>query len=204
MPQSILENHAQNQQEESTIILSRRRFITHLAWGALLSAGCSSAFARTATTGKGSAPVNRSLILHNQNTGEKLKLTYFEKGRYIKPALREINHMLRDYRTGDVHAIDVSLLDQVHDLKLLVGANNRPVHIISGYRSPFTNNRLHYETCGVANNSLHMQGKAMDIRIEGVDCRHVRNAALAMRRGGVGYYHESNFVHIDTGKVRSW
>jgi uncharacterized protein YcbK (DUF882 family) len=142
--------------------------------------------------------------LVNPNTGDKLKLTYFEKGKYIKPALREINYVLRDYRTGDVHQIDPLLLDQLHDLRHTLGIAHRPFHIISGYRSPYTNSRLHHESFGVSNNSLHMQGRAIDIRVEGLDSHHIRNAALAMRRGGVGYYHESNFVHLDTGKFRTW
>jgi uncharacterized protein YcbK (DUF882 family) len=152
---------------------------------------------------KGRFPSHKTLAFQNTHTGDKLKLTYFEKGRYLKSALREIDFLLRDFRTGDVYPIDVELLDQLHDLKLTLGAS-RPFHIISGYRSPFTNARLHHESSGVANNSLHMQGRAIDIRLEGFDTRHIRNAALALRRGGVGYYGESNFVHLDTGKFRSW
>lgn len=199
MIQRILENHVG---DDSDIALSRRKFIKHLSYGALLALGTGTpAIAHAA---KGRFPSHKSLAFHNLNTGDKLKLTYFEKGRYIKPALKEINHVLRDYRTGDIHPIDVQLLDQLHDLKLTLGVANRPFHIISGYRSPHTNSQLHNESSGVATNSLHMQGRAIDIRIEGVDTRHVRNAALAMHRGGVGYYHQSDFVHLDTGNVRYW
>jgi len=197
MLQRILENRAG---DDTDVCHARRRFIGHLACGAFLSlAGPTIGHAA-----KGRFPAPKSLALHNINTGEKLKLTYFEKGRYIKPALREINFVLRDYRTGDVHPIDINLLDQLHDLRLMLGVANRPFHIISGFRSPATNHFLHHETSGVANNSLHMHGRAIDIRMEGLDTRRIRNAALAMHRGGVGYYGDSDFVHIDTGKFRTW
>ena len=197
MLQRILESHVG---DDSDIALSRRRFIKHLACGAVLTLG-SPAIAHAA---KGRFPSHKSLAFQNTHTGDKLKLTYFEKGRYIKDAFREINFVLRDFRTGDVYPIDIELLDQLHDLKLMMGVTNRPFHIISGYRSPYTNHRLHNESSGVANNSLHMQGRAIDIRIEGFDTHHIRNAALAMHRGGVGYYRESDFVHLDTGKFRNW
>jgi uncharacterized protein YcbK (DUF882 family) len=196
MLQRILESHVG---DDSDIVLSRRRFIRHLACGTLLTLGAPS----LAHAAKGRFPSHKSLAFQNTHTGDKLKLTYFEKGRYLKGALREINFVLRDFRTGDIYPIDIGLLDQLHDLKLMLGVN-RPFHIISGYRSPDTNAMLHTQSSGVANNSLHMQGRAIDVRIEGFDTRHIRNAALVMRRGGVGYYSESDFVHLDTGKFRSW
>ena len=196
MLQRILESHVG---DDGDIALSRRRFIRHLACGTLLTLGAPA----IAHAAKGRFPSHKSLAFQNTHTGDKLKATYFEKGRYIKGALREINFVLRDFRSGDVHPIDVELLDQLHDLKLILGVN-RPFHIISGYRSPHTNAQLHSQSSGVANNSLHMQGRAIDIRIEDYDTRHIRNAALAMRRGGVGYYAESDFVHLDTGKFRTW
>ena len=189
--------------DDSKIALNRRRLIKNLAFGAagaLLTLGSP----EIAFAARSRYPSHKSIALQNTHTGDQLKLTYFEKGRYIKAALREINFVLRDYRTGDIHPIDIELLDQLHDLKQNLGLNNRPFHIISGYRSPLTNSRLHIEGSGVANNSLHMQGRAIDIRIEGVNSHYVRNAALALQRGGVGYYPESDFVHLDTGKVRYW
>jgi uncharacterized protein YcbK (DUF882 family) len=205
MLQRILENHIG---DDSDATLSRRKFLKNLAYGAVLTLS-TPALAQAAShaaihPAKTRYPANRTLALVNPNTGDKLKLTYFEKGHYIKPALREINYVLRDYRTGDIHPIDPYLLDQLHDLRLSLGIAHRPFHIISGYRSPHTNSLLHHESHGVSNNSLHMQGRAIDVRVEGLDSRHIRNAALAMHRGGVGYYHESDFVHLDTGKVRSW
>lgn len=197
MLQRILEVHVG---DDSDIVLSRRRFIRHLACGTLLTLGGAPTIAHAA---KGRFPSHKSLAFQNTHTGDKLKLTYFEKGRYIKGALQEINFVLRDFRTGDIYPIDIDLLDQLHDLKLALEIN-RPFHIISGYRSPYTNAKLHGQSSGVANNSLHMQGRAIDIRLEGFDTRHIRNAALAMRRGGVGYYSESDFVHLDTGKFRTW
>lgn len=146
---------------------------------------------------------HRALAFQNPHTGDKLNLTYFEKGRYLNDALDEISFLLRDYRTGDVHPIDPELLDQLHDLKQMLGLY-QPFDVICGYRSPMTNARLHAENSGVANNSFHMHGRAVDIRIERFDLRRIHNAALAMHRGGVGYYPESNFIHLDTGTFRTW
>ena len=146
---------------------------------------------------------HRTLAFQNPHTGDKLSLTYFEKGRYLSDALDEISFLLRDYRTGDVHAIDPELLDQLHDLKQIL-ALNQPFDIVCGYRSPLTNAQLHAEHSGVASNSFHMHGRAIDIRIERFDLRRIHNAALAMHRGGVGYYPDSNFIHLDTGSFRTW
>lgn len=146
---------------------------------------------------------HRSIEVQNPHTGDKLNLTYFEKGRYLTDALNEISILLRDYRTGDVHPIDPQLLDQLHDLKQMLGLY-QPFDVICGYRSPLTNARLHAEHSGVANNSFHMHGRAVDIRIERFDLRRMHNAAIAMHRGGVGYYPESNFIHLDTGTFRTW
>jgi len=152
---------------------------------------------------RGRLATHRSLVFENMHTGEKLGLTYFEKGRYLNDALNEISYLLRDHRTGDVHPIDPELLDQLHDLKQILGLN-QPFAVICGYRSPLTNAKLHAEQRGVANNSFHMYGKAVDIRIERFDLRRIHNAAIAMHRGGVGYYPDSNFIHLDTGTFRTW
>ncbi len=151
----------------------------------------------------GRLATHRALAFQNPHTGDKLNLTYFEKGRYLTDALDEISFLLRDYRTEDVHPIDPELLDQLHDLKQMLGLH-QPFDVICGYRSPLTNARLHAEHVGVANNSFHMQGRAVDIRIERFDLRRIHNAALAMHRGGVGYYPGSNFIHLDTGTFRTW
>lgn len=152
---------------------------------------------------RGRLATHRDLEIQNPHTGDKLSLTYFEKGRYLNDALDEISFLLRDYRTDDVHPIDPGLLDQLHDLKQILGLH-QPFDIICGYRSPLTNAKLHAERSGVANNSFHMYGRAVDIRIERFDLRRIHNAALAMHRGGVGYYPGSKFIHLDTGTFRTW
>ncbi|WP_305910087.1 DUF882 domain-containing protein [Methylomarinum sp. Ch1-1] len=145
----------------------------------------------------------RRLAFDNLHTGEKLTLTYFEQGHYIDEALQEINHLLRDHRSGEMFAMDPALFDLLFDMQTRLGSH-RPFQVISGYRSPTTNAKLQKATSGVATKSLHMRGKAIDIRMEGVDSATIRRVAMTMRRGGVGYYPTSNFVHIDTGRVRSW
>jgi len=146
---------------------------------------------------------HKSIALHNIHTGDSLQLTYYEKGRYLADALQEINHLFRVHVSGDIHPIDPSLLDQLYDLRQALGAN-KPYHVVSGYRSPSTNAYKHRHSEGVAKHSLHMEGRAIDIRIERVDTRTIRNVALSMHRGGVGYYPRSNFVHLDTGVFRTW
>ncbi|MEI7839065.1 MAG: DUF882 domain-containing protein [Methylococcaceae bacterium] len=146
---------------------------------------------------------SKMISLQNPHTGDRLRLTYFERGLYIEDALQEIDYVLRDYHTGDIHPIDPALLDQLYDLKLSLGVS-RPFNVISGYRSPETNANLRRHSDGVAKHSLHMQGRAVDIRLDGYDVRTIRDAALSMQRGGVGYYSESNFVHLDTGDFRTW
>lgn len=145
----------------------------------------------------------RAVSLLNLHTGEALKATFFEDGAYVPDAMAALNHLLRDFRTGDVHPMAPGLLDLVSTLS---GAleTGQTVHVISGYRSPATNAALHAHSDGVAAHSLHMEGMAMDIRIPGVQLAHLRDAALSMQRGGVGYYPGSDFVHVDVGRVRRW
>jgi uncharacterized protein YcbK (DUF882 family) len=185
--------------DEATAVASRRKFLKNITGGSLLALGgpniVHAAFRHF--------PSHKALALENMHTGDKLKLIYFEAGSYVKDALQEISYLFRDYHTGDVHPIDPSLLDQLYDLKLILGVR-KPFHIISGYRSPLTNAKLRRKSQGVAKNSFHMQGRAIDIQIAGVETRRIRNAATAMRRGGVGYYPRSDFVHLDTGNFRTW
>jgi uncharacterized protein YcbK (DUF882 family) len=158
-------------------------------------------------TGTGTARTNnvahKTLALQNNTTGDSVNVTYFERGRYIPDALHEINYLYRDHLTDEVHPVDTALLDQLHDLQSTLGIK-RPIDVICGYRSPFTNAHLRRNSRGVARNSLHMEGRAIDIRISGVASRTIRDAALSMARGGVGYYPGSNFVHLDTGDFRTW
>ena len=145
----------------------------------------------------------RVLRFDHLHTGEKLAIEYWKSGSYEPDSLNAINHLMRDFRTGDVHPIDPPLLDLLHDLAE-VTRTNRPFEIISAYRSPATNADLHAHSDGVATNSLHLKGMAIDIRLDDVPLTHLRRAALESRRGGVGYYKASNFVHVDTGRVRTW
>lgn len=145
----------------------------------------------------------RVLRLAHLHTAETLEVEYMDGVRYLPDALASVNHLLRDFRTGDVHDIDPRLLDLLHGLQGSTGTR-RPFEIISGYRSPKTNAMLHGRSNGVASGSLHMQGQAIDIRLGDVQLRALRDAALDLRRGGVGYYPSSNFVHVDTGRVRTW
>jgi uncharacterized protein YcbK (DUF882 family) len=121
----------------------------------------------------------------------------------VPQALASVNYLLRDFRTGDVGVIDTRLLDLLHGLAMLTGSR-RPFQIISGYRSPATNEALRQRSSGVASGSLHTLGQAIDIRLADVRLEALRDAARSMRSGGVGYYAASNFVHVDTGRVRTW
>lgn len=145
----------------------------------------------------------RSANLYNLHTGESIKVVYRENGLLINDAIAEVNKVLRDFRTDQACDMDVGLLDLLDDLSNKLEVNTA-FNVISGYRSPATNAMLASHSDGVAKGSLHMQGKAIDIRVPGVELRHLRNVAKEMRIGGVGYYASSNFVHIDTGRVRYW
>jgi uncharacterized protein YcbK (DUF882 family) len=145
----------------------------------------------------------RVLSFSHLHTGERLELEYFSAGAYLPDALGALNHLLRDFRTGDVGAIDPALLDLLHTLRERTGTR-QPFQIISGYRSPATNQMLHERSSGVATKSLHMSGQAIDIRLADVPLVRLRDTALATRAGGVGFYPGSDFVHVDTGRVRAW
>lgn len=145
----------------------------------------------------------KKLSLYNTHTQESLSVYYFKNGRYDQQAIERINFILRDHRTGDVRTIDRALLDMLHTVACKID-EKRPFHIISGYRSPKTNAMLHKLSSGVASKSLHLIGKAIDIRIPDYNTLSLRNLCIKLNRGGVGYYSKSNFVHIDTGRVRTW
>lgn len=147
----------------------------------------------------------RLLAFDNIHTGEKLKVEYWAEGQYLPDALAQVNHVLRDFRSGDVHPIAPQLLDLLSLLRVRL-ETSEPVTVISGYRSPTTNALLRgeHEHSGVASKSLHMQGMAIDIRIAGRSLAAVHTVALAQRGGGVGYYPASDFVHVDVGRVRTW
>lgn len=145
----------------------------------------------------------RALRFTHTHTGERLAIEYFRSGTYLQDALATVNHFLRDFRTGDVHEIDPGLLDLLHGLATATDTS-QPFQVISAYRSPATNELLRQHTEGVAAGSLHMKGQAIDIRLADVQLTTLRQAALDARRGGVGFYPASDFVHVDTGRVRMW
>ncbi|KVW94958.1 YcbK family protein [Thiobacillus denitrificans] len=174
---------------------SRRKF---LKLGMLAAALPLPAFAR-----QGLFAPERRLGFHSLHTGEKAELPYWIEGEYVAESLAEINHVLRDHRTGEVAAIDTQLLDLLHRVSAAVAAS-RPFQVISGYRSPASNQMLANNSSGVATRSLHMQGKAIDVRLPGIQLADLRRAGLMLRGGGVGYYPGSNFVHLDVGRVRTW
>src|SRR5690606_38786576 len=143
------------------------------------------------------------LAFYHSHTGLKLKVTYREGGAVIPDALEAVNRFLRDHRNGQTHSIDLKLLDTLSMLyEKFDGRGN--FEVISGYRSPATNEALRKTTTGVAKHSLHLDGKAIDVRLTSAATAKLRDAALALQRGGVGYYPESNFVHVDTGAFRAW
>jgi uncharacterized protein YcbK (DUF882 family) len=150
---------------------------------------------------KASTP-ERSLSLYNLHTAEKLKVVYWADGAYVPESLEAINRVLRDHRTGNVHEIDRRLLDLLSQVRATLDTSE-PFQIISGYRSPATNAMLHERSNGVAKHSLHMDGMAADVRVEGRSLEVLRNVARSLKSGGVGYY-PSQFVHVDVGRVRTW
>ncbi|MGE5130360.1 MAG: YcbK family protein [Sphingomonadaceae bacterium] len=144
----------------------------------------------------------RTVSFYHTHTGERLTATYYERGGYVPDALQAVNWLLRDFRTETVHVIDPRLLDQLYALNACCGG--RSFEVISGYRSPQTNAMLRKTSSGVASHSLHIDGRAIDVRLEGCDTERLHRAALAMARGGVGFYPRSDFVHLDTGRFRTW
>lgn len=145
----------------------------------------------------------RTLTLTSTHTGESLTARYFVAGAYDAAKLAGLNHVLRDHRTGDIGAMDPALFDYLHEVALRAAAEPR-FDVISGFRSAASNAMLRQHSPGVSEKSLHMHGRAIDVRLRGVDSARLRDVALALRRGGVGYYARSDFVHLDTGRVRSW
>jgi len=148
-------------------------------------------------------PGQRTLGFLNLHTGERFDGPYWADGAYLPESLSAVRNVLRDFRTGERHDIDPTLLDLLTVLRLRL-ETAEPFQVISGYRSPQTNAMLAETSRGVASHSFHMVGKAIDIRVPGRSLDHLRNAALELRQGGVGYYPASDFVHVDVGPVRRW
>lgn len=181
---------------DTAVNTSRRRFLRVCA-GAGLLLGAQSTWGKPLLRGE------RRLALYNLHTGESVVATYWADGRYITDELLAINRVLRDHRSGDVFPIDVQLLDTLNRLSAKIDAR-RPFHVISGYRSQASNEKLRSHSGGVAKRSYHLQGKAIDIRLPGRDLTQLHRAALHLQAGGVGLYSKSDFVHVDVGPVRQW
>lgn len=144
------------------------------------------------------------LVLYNTHTAERIHIVYRRGDDYIPAALAKLDYFLRDHRTGEIRHFDPRLYDFLSDLAASVGRPGGELDIVCGYRTPATNEFLRAHTTGVAKNSLHIQAEAIDLRMPGIDTLALRRAALSLHRGGVGYYPHSDFIHVDTGRVRQW
>ena len=144
------------------------------------------------------------LLLYNTHTAERIDIVYRRGEQYIPSALAQLDYFLRDHRTGEVRHFDPRLYDILYDLTSSIGHADSEIDIVCGYRTSSTNESLRAHTTGVAKNSLHIQAEAIDLRMPGIDTLKLRKAALALGRGGVGYYPRSDFIHVDVGRVRQW
>jgi uncharacterized protein YcbK (DUF882 family) len=178
-------------------MIHRREFITGL--GIICGAAAGMAARRVAAD----TPDLRSVSFIHTHTGERLTAAYWQDGEYQPEVLQQVNRLLRDFRTNEVHPIDPALLDVLFELRTRAGSE-RAFHVISAYRSPSTNEMLRHSSNGVAEHSMHMLGKAIDVRLESFPTARLAEVARSLRRGGVGYYRASDFVHVDTGRVRYW
>ena len=161
------------------------------------------AFARACYPGDAAIPEYR-LRLYHTHTGERIDVVYRRGSAYIPEAIQSLDHFLRDHRTGAVTELNPGLFDLLHDLTHAIGRPDAEIDIICGYRTPWSNEFLRRTTVGVAQHSQHILGEAIDIRIPGTPTAELRDAALTLHRGGVGYYPVSQFVHVDLGRVRRW
>jgi uncharacterized protein YcbK (DUF882 family) len=177
---------------------SRRRVLT--AGGALAGVSAAALLAGTARSRETAA---RRIALLNLHTDERLDIEYSRDGAYMPAALSAIEVLLRDFRTGERHSIDPGLMDYLVQAARTAGVDPK-FSVISGYRSAQTNARLHERSAGVARHSLHIEGRAIDVRLAGIGCADLAGHALDLKRGGVGYYRASDFVHLDTGAFRTW
>jgi uncharacterized protein YcbK (DUF882 family) len=187
------------QPQNSGMAISRRRFLVLGGAAALAGILPRWAFGSPALP----AQPERFLAFYNTHTGEQLRTVYWLQGNYVQESLGEINHILRDHRTNEIKEIDPALLDLLFALDNQL-ETQQPFHVISGYRSPDTNAFLRAHSTGIAENSLHLVGQAIDIRIPGRELKLLHKTAVALKGGGVGYYPKSDFVHVDVGRVRYW
>ena len=174
---------------------SRRRLIAH---GLCLGGACLLPAASTADN-----QADRQISLHSTHTGERLTVAYYKHNGYDRDSLEQLNMLLRDHRQNKTTKMDPLLFDQLWQIQQMLD-NHDSIEIISGFRTTKTNNMLRGRSSGVAKNSYHRKGQAIDFRLPAVSTKHVRNVAMHLQNGGVGYYRKSNFVHIDSGPVRAW
>jgi uncharacterized protein YcbK (DUF882 family) len=179
--------------------LRRRQFLRVMLWAAM--AGCSTKSVLAAVENPG--PVERCICLYNPKTKECFNGVYWRGGSPVAEALQDINHIMRDTRTGDVKSVDIQLLDLIAAMATEL-ETSAPFHVISGYRSPKTNDILRRQSNAVAKNSFHIKGQAADIRLPGLKTAVLRKAASKLKMGGVGYYPHRRFVHVDVGPIRYW
>jgi uncharacterized protein YcbK (DUF882 family) len=175
--------------------MDRRKFLKNIVFVAPVATVPGFALAAPA------AP--RRLRFYHTHTSEKLDVTYYEDGLYLPDAMDAVNHMLRDHRSDEIAQMDPALLDFLHEAQTRLGSTGT-FEIISAYRSPATNEMLRQRGGGVARRSLHLQARAIDVRLTDAATKDLRQVGLDLQRGGVGYYSKSNFVHLDTGRVRWW
>ena len=185
-------------EENNRIVLSRRSFLASVAGVAMCMAapGVMASVAPAAVR-------DRKLSFYNTHTGEKLSTTFWSDGNYLDDGIEEISWLLRDHRADQANTMDPKLLDLLYRLQEKV-EHRGEFHVISGYRSPATNEMLSKRSSGVAKRSYHMLGQAIDVRLPGFDTPQLKKAAIALKGGGVGYYSSSDFIHLDVGRVRSW
>lgn len=193
---------AKNSEAADHFQADRRSFLA-LGAGALAALGCWMPELAQASTGPAPKQVGREMRITNTHTGESFRGEYWYNGRYIPEAFGEIKSVMRDHRTGERFPIDPRLMDIMYVLQHRTG-NLSGFDIFSGYRSPKTNAKLRMHSHGVATRSLHMSGQAVDLKQQGTALKNLRAAAIKLNSGGVGYYPSSNFVHVDTGRVRHW
>jgi uncharacterized protein YcbK (DUF882 family) len=197
-----MHNREQTPERRASGPFHRRAF---LGLGAAAAASVFAPARAQAATRAARVP-ERVLSFFNTHTGERLRTAYCTGGEYHPEALTQVNYILRDFRANEIKPIDPRVLDLLHELGGTL-ETDQPFHVISGYRSPHTNDLLRERggaATGVASHSLHMVGQAIDIRLPGVKLEHLRAAARSLKIGGVGYYPDLNFVHVDVGRVRYW
>ncbi len=191
-------------EEHNALIDENRRDLLKKATGVLAGCATLGVFGMNPALAKQALTNERELVIYTPSLGETSRVIYWIPGEgYIRESLDELSWALRDRRTNTAKLYDPHVLDQLYAMTLQLGYT-KPVHGLSGYRSPKTNAMLRRNMGGVAKSSFHMQGKAIDIRMPGISTAQLRNAALSLKAGGVGYYSRSSFVHIDSGQVRTW